>query len=101
MQGELAVSRALGDAPYTRHGLTAQPEFSPWMNINNQDQALMLASDGIFETMAANSVCQIAHRAATGAGWLSGADFDACAVQPCMLACIAPWRLIVAGYCQR
>ena len=33
LQGELMLSRALGDAPYRSVGLTAEPEFTPWRSV--------------------------------------------------------------------
>ena len=33
LQGELTVSRSIGDLPYRAFGLTAEPEFAPWRSV--------------------------------------------------------------------
>ncbi|KAK9827406.1 hypothetical protein WJX81_008695 [Elliptochloris bilobata] len=67
LDGELAVSRALGDAPYRSRGLIAEPELAPWQTLDAADALLLLASDGVFETLPAEAACQIALAVATGA----------------------------------
>ena len=59
LQGELAVSRAIGDFSYRQFGLISQPELR-WHNISAIDRWLILASDGIFESLSADMVCHIA-----------------------------------------
>ncbi|KAL0037567.1 hypothetical protein WJX77_002920 [Trebouxia sp. C0004] len=59
LQGELAVSRAIGDFSYRQFGLISQPELL-WHNISAVDRWLILASDGIFESLSAEMVCHIA-----------------------------------------
>ncbi|KAK9917046.1 hypothetical protein WJX75_000279 [Coccomyxa subellipsoidea] len=66
LQGELAVSRSVGDVQYRPFGLTAEPEFSEWHEAGPTDEWLILASDGIFEALTAGQICDIA--AATMAG---------------------------------
>ena len=59
LQGELAVSRAIGDFSYRQFGLASNPELR-WHNISAVDRWLLLASDGIFESLSAETVCHIA-----------------------------------------
>lgn len=66
LHGELAVSRALGDAPYRNSGLIAEPELAPWRVLEAADALLLLASDGLFETLPADEACRIALAVATG-----------------------------------
>lgn len=66
LDGDLAVSRALGDAPLRHHGLSAQPELAPWLEVGPGDAALLLASDGVFEALPAEDACRIALNLATG-----------------------------------
>ena len=55
LNGELSISRALGDLPYRQHGLSAEPEFSRWISLgpalqsSSQPHWLILATDGLFE----------------------------------------------------
>ena len=65
LQGELAVSRAIGDAPYRQYGLIPDPELK-WLNATSADRWLVLASDGVFETVSAEMLCRVA--GATEAG---------------------------------
>ena len=65
LQGELAVSRALGDLPYQQYGLISDPELQ-WHTISAADRWLVLASDGIFESMSVDMVCQVAAEAEAG-----------------------------------
>ena len=67
LQGELAVSRSLGDGHFQRYGLSAEPELSAWIRVGAGDQVLILASDGVFERFGGLTACGIAHSAATGA----------------------------------
>lgn len=61
------MSRALGDAPYRDSGLIAEPELAPWRVLEAADALLLLASDGLFETLPADEACRIALAVATGA----------------------------------
>lgn len=65
LQGDLAVSRAIGDLPYRQYGLTSDPELR-WHNISAADVWLVLASDGIFESLSVEAVCHIAARTQAG-----------------------------------
>ena len=35
LQGELTVTRSIGDVPYRHVGLTAEPEFTPWRSVQD------------------------------------------------------------------
>lgn len=67
LQGELAVSRALGDRHYQQYGLSSEPELSGWEAIEHHNQVLVLASDGIFEHMDGAGACATLEAAAQGA----------------------------------
>jgi serine/threonine protein phosphatase PrpC len=47
-------------------GLIAEPDISEWRAVEPGDGFLILASDGIFEALSEEEVCQVA--AATAAG---------------------------------
>ena len=59
------MSRAIGDLPYHQYGLISDPELR-WHNISAADVWLVLASDGIFESLSAEAVCHIAARTQAG-----------------------------------
>lgn len=59
------MSRAIGDSAYRQFGLISEPELR-WHNRSEQDSWLILASDGIFESLSEHEVCQVI--AATEAG---------------------------------
>jgi len=59
LQGELAVSRALGDAAYRRWGLVAEPELA-YAEALASGEALLLLSDGATEKAEAGALCRIA-----------------------------------------
>ena len=60
------MSRSFGDLPYRAAGLTADPEISRWHTLSAGDEFLILASDGIFEALSEDQVCQVAAATATG-----------------------------------
>ena len=49
LQGELMVSRAVGDLSYRKYGLIAEPEFAPWRSLTsgklNHNQTYMFDTD--------------------------------------------------------
>ncbi|KAI5068294.1 hypothetical protein GOP47_0016639 [Adiantum capillus-veneris] len=59
VNGQLAVSRALGDAMFKKFGVTAEPEFFGWQELTAEDLLLIITSDGIFETMRPQDVCNL------------------------------------------
>jgi serine/threonine protein phosphatase PrpC/serine/threonine protein kinase len=58
LDGELAVSRALGDAAYRAHGLTAQSDVA--LAHLPHGSALLLVSDGALEALPAEQLCAMA-----------------------------------------
>ncbi|CAA6658507.1 unnamed protein product [Spirodela intermedia] len=59
VNGELAVSRAIGDVPYKRYGVISTPEVTDWLPLYNNDSYLVVASDGIFEKLTVQEVCDL------------------------------------------
>ncbi|GMH38468.1 hypothetical protein BSKO_06352 [Bryopsis sp. KO-2023] len=60
LNGELELSRAIGDLAYRSKGLISDADFLGWHEIRKEESFLILASDGVFETMSSESVCEIA-----------------------------------------
>lgn len=59
VNGILAVSRAIGDVSLKRYGVIAEPEIIGWRWITAKDLYLMVASDGVFESLTSETVCQL------------------------------------------
>ncbi|MCO5564786.1 hypothetical protein L7F22_018454 [Adiantum nelumboides] len=59
VNGQLAVSRALGDAAFKKFGVIAEPEFFGWQQLTAEASLLIITSDGIFETMRPQDVCNL------------------------------------------
>ncbi|CAD7695660.1 unnamed protein product [Ostreobium quekettii] len=66
IDGDLELSRSIGDAPYRDRGLTHIPEFSEWITAKEDDGILLIASDGVFEAMDENLVCRYAEDSRRG-----------------------------------
>ncbi|KAI3742624.1 hypothetical protein L1987_60313 [Smallanthus sonchifolius] len=64
VNGILAVSRAIGDVSLKRYGVIAEPEMVNWRNITAKDRYLVVASDGVFESLTPENVCQLIEDAA-------------------------------------
>lgn len=69
--GELATSRSLGDLPYIDKGISAEPDVSAWHGVAAASglwlpEFLLLASDGLFETLTPVEACTAAHTVASG-----------------------------------
>ena len=60
------MSRALGDLPFRRFGLIAQPELR-WHPLGPSDWLLLLVSDGALENLGPVELCQAALAAELGA----------------------------------
>ncbi|TXG63715.1 hypothetical protein EZV62_010709 [Acer yangbiense] len=56
VNGILAMSRSIGDVYLKRYGVIAVPELTGWRPLAADDKYLMVASDGIFESLTANDV---------------------------------------------
>ncbi|PKA48805.1 Putative protein phosphatase 2C 76 [Apostasia shenzhenica] len=59
VNGELALSRAIGDVPFKRYGVIPVPEVTDWQYLTKNDSFLVAASDGIFEKMTTQEVCDV------------------------------------------
>ena len=60
------MSRSFGDLPYRAVGLIAEPDIG-WHELAPEDESLILATDGVFEALSEEQVCQIAAATASGA----------------------------------
>ncbi|KAL6564399.1 hypothetical protein OROMI_015849 [Orobanche minor] len=60
VNGILAVSRAIGDVFLKRYGVTAEPELTGWRPFTPENSYLIVASDGVFETLTPQDVCDFA-----------------------------------------
>ncbi|XP_057965687.1 uncharacterized protein LOC131156200 isoform X3 [Malania oleifera] len=59
VNGQLAVSRAIGDVSFKGYGVTSAPEVTDWKALTTNDSYLVAASDGIFETLSPQDLCDI------------------------------------------
>lgn len=72
MEGDLSVSRSIGDLPYVQHGLIATPSLSKWLDLYTSSGQqglpllLILASDGLFERFSPFDICTAAVAIASG-----------------------------------
>ncbi|KAF5735618.1 RecName: Full Probable protein phosphatase 2C 51 Short [Tripterygium wilfordii] len=57
--GQLAVSRAIGDLRYKPYGVIAEPEVTEWQPLDLNDKFLVVSSDGIFERLNPQNVCDL------------------------------------------
>ncbi|XP_065861090.1 uncharacterized protein [Euphorbia lathyris] len=59
VNGQLAVSRAIGDVYYKRYGVISAPEVTDWQPVSKNDTYLVVASDGMFEKLNLQDVCDL------------------------------------------
>ncbi|PHT80443.1 hypothetical protein T459_18495 [Capsicum annuum] len=59
VNGILAVSRSIGDIRLKRYGVIAEPEVTGWRRLSNEDWYVVIGSDGIFERLSPQDVCDI------------------------------------------
>ncbi|XP_027773404.1 probable protein phosphatase 2C 51 isoform X1 [Solanum pennellii] len=59
VNGILAVSRSIGDIRLKRYGVIAEPEITGWRRLSIEDWYVVIGSDGIFERMSPQDVCDI------------------------------------------
>ncbi|XP_057863607.2 uncharacterized protein LOC131071684 isoform X2 [Cryptomeria japonica] len=57
VNGELAISRAIGDVSFKKYGVISEPEVTDWQRLSSNDSYLVVASDGIFEKMNTQDIC--------------------------------------------
>ncbi|XWS75266.1 hypothetical protein CRYUN_Cryun01aG0071200 [Craigia yunnanensis] len=59
VNGQLAVSRSIGDLYYKNFCVIAVPEVIDWQPLTRNDSYLVISSDGIFKKLNAQHVCQL------------------------------------------
>ncbi|CBI25040.3 probable protein phosphatase 2C 51 isoform X1 [Vitis vinifera] len=57
VNGILAMSRSIGDVYLKRHGVISTPELTGWRALTANDSYLVVASDGIFESLTPDDIC--------------------------------------------
>jgi serine/threonine protein phosphatase PrpC len=83
----LAMSRAFGDTPCRRIGVTVEPELYVH-RLTQQDQLLVVASDGVWEYLSNEQVVEIAGRASSAES----------AARRVVEAAEAAWRAVDGGH---
>ncbi|KAJ9188083.1 hypothetical protein P3X46_003477 [Hevea brasiliensis] len=59
VNGQLAVSRAIGDVYFKSYGVISAPEVTDWQPLTTNDTYLVVASDGMFEKLSVQDVCDL------------------------------------------
>ncbi|KAK5810908.1 hypothetical protein PVK06_026225 [Gossypium arboreum] len=59
VNGQLAISRSIGDVSYKSYGVIAAPEVTDWQSLTANDSYLVVGSDGIFEKLSLQDVCDL------------------------------------------
>ncbi|KAH7838354.1 hypothetical protein Vadar_025327 [Vaccinium darrowii] len=59
INGHFPMTRALGDVPLKRYGIISDPEVTDWQPLTANDSYLVVASDGIFESLKPQKVCNL------------------------------------------
>ncbi|KAL6978568.1 protein-serine,threonine phosphatase [Sarracenia purpurea var. burkii] len=59
VNGQLAVSRAIGDVSFKSYGVISAPEVTDWQPLTSNDSYMVAASDGIFEKLSPQDVCDL------------------------------------------
>ncbi|XP_039048274.1 probable protein phosphatase 2C 51 isoform X2 [Hibiscus syriacus] len=59
VNGQLAISRSIGDVSYKSYGVIAAPEVTDWQSLTTNDSYLVVGSDGIFEKLSLQDVCDL------------------------------------------
>ncbi|XP_055831113.1 probable protein phosphatase 2C 51 [Solanum dulcamara] len=57
LNGHFPMTRAIGDVPLKKYGIIAIPEVTDWLNLTSKDEYLVVASDGILESLSPQKVC--------------------------------------------
>ncbi|CAK9233668.1 unnamed protein product [Sphagnum troendelagicum] len=66
VNGQLAVSRSIGDVALKKYGVTAEPEWTGWLKLDSQNYShLIIASDGVFEKLTTDDICRVSSFAET------------------------------------
>ncbi|KAJ0974080.1 hypothetical protein J5N97_016045 [Dioscorea zingiberensis] len=75
VNGQLAVTRAIGDMHFKRYGVISRPEVT-WHAITNNDRFLVVSSDGILEKMTTQDVCDLLWDRETSADFIVNSAFE-------------------------
>ncbi|KAL5561831.1 hypothetical protein UlMin_031578 [Ulmus minor] len=59
VNGQLAISRAIGDISFKSYGVISAPELTDWQPLTANDSFLVAASDGVFEKLSLQDVCDL------------------------------------------
>ncbi|CAA2974745.1 uncharacterized protein LOC111411818 isoform X2 [Olea europaea var. sylvestris] len=59
VNGQLAVSRAIGDIHFKSYGVISVPEVTDWQPLSVNESYLIAASDGVFDKLSPQDVCDI------------------------------------------
>ncbi|XP_062143587.1 uncharacterized protein LOC133851268 isoform X3 [Alnus glutinosa] len=59
VNGQLAISRAIGDVSFKSYGVISAPEVTDWQPLAMNDSYLVAASDGVFEKLSLQDVCDL------------------------------------------
>ncbi|XP_054801635.1 uncharacterized protein LOC129305686 isoform X2 [Prosopis cineraria] len=59
INGQLAITRAIGDLSFKTYGVISVPEVTDWQALTANDSYLVAASDGVFEKMSLQDVCDM------------------------------------------
>ncbi|XP_073223698.1 uncharacterized protein [Cicer arietinum] len=59
VNGQLAITRAIGDVFYKSYGVISAPEVTDWQSLTANDSYLVAASDGVFEKLSVQDVCDM------------------------------------------
>ncbi|GKU86510.1 hypothetical protein SLEP1_g1023 [Rubroshorea leprosula] len=59
VNGQLAISRAIGDVSFKSYGVISAPEVTDWQSLTANDSYLVAASDGVFEKLSTQDVCDL------------------------------------------
>ncbi|XP_059302667.1 putative protein phosphatase 2C 76 [Lycium ferocissimum] len=63
LMGHFPMTRAIGDVPLKKYGIIATPEVTDWVKLTSKDEFLVVASDGIFESLSPQQVCDFLYEA--------------------------------------
>ncbi|XP_009605873.1 putative protein phosphatase 2C 76 [Nicotiana tabacum] len=63
LMGHFPMTRAIGDVSLKKYGIIATPEVTDWLHLTSEDEYLVVASDGIFESLSPQKVCDFINQA--------------------------------------
>ncbi|KAK4355933.1 hypothetical protein RND71_024904 [Anisodus tanguticus] len=61
--GHFPMTRGIGNVPLKKYGIVATPEVTDWVKLTSKDEFLVVASDGIFESLSTQQVCDFLYEA--------------------------------------